>query len=260
MSARRFGGGGGGGYGGYGGSPPQVRLGPPMTPIVRAFMIACGAVYVLQSVFPVLTHYFALVPGLFFRGWIWQLATFNFLHGPLMHLVMNLFMIWMFGGELEMKLGQRRFILLMVVSGMGAGLSEAAAIMLTDPVSAGSHIIGASGIVFGLLLVYGMTWPNRQVLVMFIIPMRVKWMVFLFGLIEFMAVMSARSPGAERPGVAHLAHLGGMLFAYLFMRYDVLYMKARRTYYDRKLAGYRKKFRVHQGGREENDDEPPTYH
>ncbi|MCB9488047.1 MAG: rhomboid family intramembrane serine protease [Deltaproteobacteria bacterium] len=249
--------GGGGGYGGGGfggGGPTQMSFGPGMTPVVRAFIMACAAVYVLQILAPQVMIYFALIPAQFFSGYIWQLVSFNFLHGPLMHILMNLFMIWMFGSEIEMMMGRRRFIILMAVSGMGAGFCQALFSVLGGGPEAQIPIIGASGIVFGLLLVYGMTWPNRQVLVMFIIPMRVKWMVVIFGVIEFLAVV-----GDRQPGVAHLAHLGGMLFAYIFVRYDKVYMRLRRAYYERKLKRYRSRFSVHEGGKKDRDDGPTVH-
>ncbi len=257
MTGRGFSGGQPGGFGGQGGGGPQIRFGPKMTPVVKKFLIACGAVYFLQILFPGLVPYFKLIPTKLFDGWIWQLVTFNFLHGPLMHLAFNMLMLWMFGSELEMKLGPRRFILLMAVSGIGAGLCQSLAMGSVDlpgvPLAALPSIIGASGVVFGLLLVYGMTWPNRVVLVMFVFPMKVKWMVLIFGIIEFLSFV-----GNTQPGIAHLAHLGGMLFAYIFMRYDKIYMKARKTYYQRKLDHFRKKYRVYKGGKDDND--PPTIH
>ncbi|MCZ7587237.1 MAG: rhomboid family intramembrane serine protease [Deltaproteobacteria bacterium] len=188
---------------------------------------------------------------------MWQLVTFNFLHGPLMHLVLNMLMIWMFGSELELHMGRRRFIILMAVSGMGAGLSQSLVMGSVEvpglPVSAMPSIIGASGIVFGLLLVYGITWPNRMVLFMMLFPVKVKWMVVLMGVVEFLSFV-----GNAQPGVAHLAHLGGMLFAYVFVRYDQIHMRARKTYYDKKLQYYRREFNVHDGGKK--DDDGPTYH
>lgn len=226
----------------------MMRFGPQITPIVKKFLIACGVVYVVQGIFPALIPIFALSSQRLFQGWIWQLLSFNFLHANLMHLVFNLLMIWMFGSELERHLGRKRFCYLMAVSGVGAGFCQAV-VMAGAP----GLILGASGIVFGLLLVYGITWPNRVVLVMLIFPMKVKWMVLLFGVIEFMAVV-----GDTQPGIANLAHLGGMAFAYLFMRYDKLYMGMRRSYYERKLKRYRSKFRVYPGGRD--DDKPPTVH
>ncbi len=240
--------GGGGGFGNFQGQQ-TIRFGPKMTPVVKYFMYACGGMYMAQNIFPALVPVFSLVPTRFFSGWIWQLVSFNFLHANLMHLMMNMLMIWMFGGELEEKLGRRRFILLLVVSGMGAGFCQALA-MASVP----ALIMGASGVVFGLLMVYGLTWPDRTVLVMFIFPMKVKWMVILFGVIEFMAVV-----GNGQPGIANLAHLGGMLFAFIFMRYDTIYMRLRRSYYERKLNRYRKKFRVYKGGKDDKDNGPTVH-
>ncbi len=238
----------GGGFGNFQGRP-TVRFGPKLTPVVKYFLFACGGMYLVQNIFPAMAGAFSLNPSRFFSGWLWQLVTFNFLHANLMHLMMNMLMIWMFGGELEMKMGKRRFIILMAVSGMGAGFCQALAMAGMEAL-----IMGASGVVFGLLLVYGMTWPDRIVLVMFIFPMKVKWMVALFGVIEFMAVV-----GGGQPGIANLAHLGGMLFAYIFMRYDTIYMRLRRAYYERKLDRYRKRFSVHEGGKSD-DDKGPTIH
>jgi membrane associated rhomboid family serine protease len=212
-------------------------------------MIACVAVFVAQNLFPFVTPLFALVPERFFRGWIWQIFTFHFLHGGVTHLLMNMLMLWMFGGELELKFGRNKFLTLAAISGIGAGLCQA--LVTSEP---GVPVIGASGIVFGLLLAWGLTWPDRTVLVMFIIPMKGKWMALMAGVIEFLYVV-----GGQNPGVAHLAHLGGMLFAYLFLRYDKLYMRARKGYYERKLRQFRKKYKVYEGGKSDSD-KPPTYH
>ncbi len=263
MTQRPFGGGFGGGMGGRGmggggfgqGGNVRMQFGPSRVgPIVRGLLIANIAGFVLQALFPWFIDVFGLVPKLVFRGWIWQLATFHFLHGGVGHLLINMLMLWMFGAELEFKFGRNKFIWLVVLSGLGAGLCQ----VIANGPGGVVPTVGASGIVFGLLLAWGLTWPERQVLVMLIIPMKGKWMAFSAGLIEFLYVLDGRNPG-----IAHIAHLGGMIFAYVFLRYDTLYMRLRKTYYERKLEHFRKKYRVVDGGKSENKGEgptKPTYH
>ena len=113
-------------------------------------------------------------------------------------------------------------------------------------------VVGASGIVFGVLLAYGVTWPNRIVYLYFLFPIKVKNLVIIFGAIELWASVS----GADA-GVAHLAHLGGMLFGGIYLYWDRIYMKARERYYRVKLSKLRKNFKVI--NRDDNDN-GPTYH
>lgn len=235
---------------------PQFRFGGPITPVLRAFMIICGAGFILQIFWrgwggsPGLEEIFGLYAPYFWRGAVYQLLTFHFFHGSLTHLGFNLLALWMFAGELEQLWGRKKFILYLAITGVGAGLCQLMfAPFLPVPV------IGASGIVYGILMAFGILFPRRTVLLFFVIPMQVKWLVIGMGVIE---LTMAFDP-ASQSGIAHFAHLGGMLFGYLFLRWDRVFLRLRNVYYRRKLEKQRGKKRnlyVVRG----DDDEPPYVH
>ncbi len=146
----------------------------------------------------------------------WQLVTYAFLHGGLNHIAFNMLALVMFGSPIEYHLGARRYLLFYAVCVIGAGLCQLA--LASWSVAQGSDIyptVGASGGVFGLLLAYGMLFPNHRVMLLFPpIPMKARTLVIVYGAIELLLGFT----GLE-PGVAHFAHLGGMLFGWLLLRY-----------------------------------------
>lgn len=146
----------------------------------------------------------------------WQVLTYGFLHGNFMHLAFNMLALVMFGSPLEHTWGERRYLTYYLVCVMGAGLSQL--VVGWWAVSSGAPAyptIGASGGVFGLLLAYGMLFPNQRVMLLFPpIPMKARTLVIVYGLFT----LSLGITGLQ-PGVAHFAHLGGMLFGWLLIRY-----------------------------------------
>lgn len=183
--------------------------------VIFALLIANGIVFALQQInqnFLVINFglWPAGVPGSPFMPW--QLVTYGFLHGNLTHIFFNMFGLWMFGRELERMMGQKRFLIYYATCVIGAGLVQ----LIVAGIQGGVYpTIGASGGVFGILLAYGMAFPNRMVMLMFPpIPMKAKYMVILFGCLELYTGVSGRSPG-----VANFAHLGGMLFGFLLLRF-----------------------------------------
>ena len=193
---------------------PGFGFGRPWTPAVRALILACAGVYLAQLFlgrsFPIV-ELFALDTGRPFEIWRW--ATYAFLHGGVFHLLFNALAIWMFGSEIEERLGTRRFKIFCVVTGVGAALSV---ILVDRLLGRESVVLGASGVVFGLLMAYGILFAERVItlLVFFVLPvsMKAKHFVIVFGVIELVFGMA----GGDR--VAHFAHLGGMLFGWLFLR------------------------------------------
>jgi membrane associated rhomboid family serine protease len=141
----------------------------------------------------------------------WQLVTYGFLHGGFTHILFNMWMLWMFGRELEVLMGPKRFLTYYLTCVVGAGLVQ----LLLAYVQGGHYpTVGASGGVFGILLAFGMAFPNRMILLLIPpIPMKAKYLVILAGLLELYLGVSGRAPG-----VANFAHLGGMLFGYLLIR------------------------------------------
>ncbi|HHS49999.1 MAG TPA: rhomboid family intramembrane serine protease [candidate division Zixibacteria bacterium] len=172
---------------------------------VLGLIIANAAFFLLQGFVPGFTNALALTPHLVREELkIYQLVSYMFLHGSFIHIFFNLFVLYMFGRELESIWGTGKFLAYYFFSGVGAGVITA---LMTD-----YPVVGASGAIYGLLLAYGLTFPNRRLLLWFIIPLKAKYAVILFGAIEFFLSMT----GAQ-DGIAHLTHLGGMIFGGLLM-------------------------------------------
>ncbi len=185
--------------------------------VIFLLLIANGLLFAAQQ-FPqfyqLSARYLALWPLGSFRAdfYPWQLVTYGFLHGGTMHLVFNMFMLWMFGRELELMMGARRFLTYYMTCVIGAGIVQLVVAGLTG---SPYPTVGASGGVFGLLLAFGMAFPNRMIMLLFPpIPMKAKYMVVLFGLLELYLGISGGAPG-----IANFAHLGGMRFGFLLIRH-----------------------------------------
>lgn len=143
---------------------------------------------------------------------IYQFVTYLFLHGSFMHLFFNMFALWMFGCVIERAWGPKKFLTYYLVCGIGAGLCQEVVQFLMGSYSL---TIGASGSIYAILLAFGMTFPEERIFIFPLpIPIKAKWFVAIYAAIELYSVMSASSDG-----VAHMAHLGGMLFGFLLIRY-----------------------------------------
>lgn len=194
--------------------------------ITKALLIANLAGYLLQMALgnPALAAFMlwpwggsVYAPGEMAPAFMpWQLLSYAFLHGGWMHLGFNMLALVMFGAPLEYVWGPRRFATYFLVCVLGAGLCQLA--VGSWAVAHGQMpypTIGASGGVFGLLLAYGMLFPNQRVMLLIPpIPMKARTLVILYGLFELFAGV-----GGLQPGVAHFAHLGGMLFGWLLIRH-----------------------------------------
>lgn len=201
-------------------------------PVVKNLIIANCIMLLATSLLPfgnAIVGYLALfnVESPFFHSF--QVVSYMFLHGGLEHLFFNMFALWMFGRTLEYELGSQRFLTYYLVCGIGAALLQlgvgwieyrhAVSVFGASSMSARMLLqvptVGASGAVFGLLLAYGMLHPNAIIMLMIPpVPIRAKWFVLIYGLIELFFGMSGR-----QPGVAHFAHLGGMLWGFLLLWY-----------------------------------------
>jgi membrane associated rhomboid family serine protease len=188
---------------------------PPLPPVTKALMLICTAVFCLEYLlgrYVPLGAWFALWPldsGMFMP---WQVLSYAFLHGDMLHLFFNMLGLWMFGAELERLWGHKRLIAFLLASVLAAALAQMA---LTAIVPTRAPTVGASGGLYGLLLAYGLLFPNRTIMPLFPpIPMKARTFVMVFGAIEL--VMGTMSPNG---GVAHFAHLGGMLGGWLMIRY-----------------------------------------
>ncbi len=183
----------------------------PLPTVTKAFLLACVGSYCLFLLLPGFKPWFELWPlasGFFLP---WQLLSYAFLHGSVEHLVLNMLGLWMFGSELERVWGAKRYVQILVASAL-----TAAAVQLGVTYLMGSQAptVGASGAIFGLLLSYGMLFPNRIIVPLIPpIPMKAKYFVAIFGSLELILGLNGSS------GVAHFAHLGGMLGAWLLIHH-----------------------------------------
>lgn len=188
----------------------SFSLGATWTPAVKTLIIVNCAIFALQAVARLpLSKLFGLVPySVVHKAWVWQLLTYMFLHGGLMHVAFNMLALWMFGTQLERVWGTREFLKYYFITGIGAGL-----INVAFNVSSPIPTIGASGAIFGLLLAYGVLFPNNLILLYFFIPIKAKYFVILFAALEFLMAKSY-----TMDGVAHFAHLGGMAIGFLYLK------------------------------------------
>ncbi len=183
--------------------------------VIFILLIANGLVFALQQLsFEFMMLNFALWPATHSQSPFmpWQLLTYGFMHGNLTHIAFNMFGLWMFGQDLERLWGPQRFLMYFLVCVVGAGAIQ----LLVAGWQGGLYpTVGASGGLFGILLAYGLTFPNRIIVPLFPpIPMRAITFVVVFGLLELYLGVSGNAPG-----VANFAHLGGMLFGFLMLRY-----------------------------------------
>jgi membrane associated rhomboid family serine protease len=185
---------------------------------------------------------FSLVPEFVVKKFfIWQLATYLFLHEGIGHILFNMLALWMFGSVLERDWGTRFFLKYYFVCGIGAGLCDVFVNAVMGNLGA-THTIGASGAIYGLLLAFGVLYPNQTVLFSFIFPMKAKYMVMIVGAIAFLSALGANS------NVSHIAHLGGMAFGYAYLRGRLLRVDLgyfRREYNAWKLRRAKKRFQVY---------------
>lgn len=197
-----------------------------LLPVVQALLIANGGMFLLEMytgnrlIIPLALWPLGLSATTVFGSTaphfqIWQLVTYSFLHGGIMHLLLNMYALWLFGSRMENVWGSKAFAFYYFVCVIGAALVQL--IVATKSAATGGvyPTVGASGGVFGLLLAFGLTFPNEKLLLIFPpVVLRAKWFVLIYGAIELWAGVTG-----SVEGVAHFAHLGGMLFGFLLLLY-----------------------------------------
>jgi membrane associated rhomboid family serine protease len=226
----------------------------PLTPAIKMIVIANVAMFVAAIILPTITLYLGLRPAdAFGRLYIWQPFTYMFLHGGPFHILFNMLTLWMFGTELERMWGSRFFTKYYFVTGLGAAATQV--LLSLAPGAFGVQMyntmtIGASGAVFGVLLAYALYFPNRTILFMFIFPLPAKVFVMILGAI---ALYSAMGSGG---GVAHTAHLGGLVAGYLYLKGGRVNLVSEIQYRFLKwrINRMRRKFDVYSGGRADDVD------
>ncbi len=229
----------------------SVRFaGGGITPAVKILLIANVGIFIFQTFLDYsFILIFGLVPQLVWKElYIWQLFTYQFLHGGLFHLLFNMLALWMFGCDLERRWGSRFFTKYYFVSAVGGGILNALLIPSQMVPS-----IGASGGIYGILLAYGLTYPNRTVYFYFLFPIKMKHFVMIIGAISLYSSFTA-----SQTGVAHLAHMGGMVFGYIYLRWGNPLVWIRIYFDQHRLARRKRRFRIITGDRD--DDSKPTLH
>ena len=193
-------------------SEAGISLGGSWSPAVRALIISNLVIYVLSAIIhPVggfISTWFELSPSAVNHGQIWRLASYMFLHGGIFHVVFNMLMLWMFGSAIEFAWGTGAFLRYYFTCGIGAGIVHWL-INIHSMVS----LIGASGAIFGVLLAYGMMFPDTIIYLYFFFPVRAKYMVMILGGIEFLSLFTSLSDG-----ISHLAHVAGLFVGFIYLR------------------------------------------
>lgn len=228
--------------------------GGDLMPAVKGLLIANVAIFFAQELFLPgwVVSLFGLVPELVWdRLYLWQLFTYQFFHGGLFHLLFNMLALWMFGCTLEQRWGTEFFLKYYFVAVVGGGILNTLLLPSQFVPS-----IGASAGIYGLLMAFALIYPNQIIYFYFLFPMKMKHFVWIIGGI---ALYSAISSGQS--GIAHLAHLGGMVFGYLYLRggkgFNI--REKIKDYRDRRrLARLKKRFQIIPGGKD--DDSKPTLH
>ena len=236
-----------------------------MTPVIRALLIASVAIFVLQQILEKaagvnLMEWLGFVPAQLVRGHIWQLFTYSFLHSGLFHLLFNLLVLWTVGSELEDLWGPRTLSGFFVVCALGAAVTYGIFAVFNVGGSPNLPMVGSSGVVYGLLLAYGILFGDRVMYFFMLFPMQARYFVMLLGAIElFSSVFNGRD------GIAHTAHLGGMVTGFLFLMAMARWRQRGKRQAKADQADKDRKKRLKKSGHlrlingEDGDDEPKTW-
>lgn len=200
---------------------------PPFTKAVKWLILINAGVFLLKTILAaadstigdVLVYGLSLIPALVMRGWIWQLATYSFIHVTIWHILFNMLALWMFGAQFEMDWGRNKFLEFYFFCVIGAALTTiAVSYSGFGGITPATPTAGASGGIYGILMAFGMIYGDQEIL-LFPLPFSIKAKYFVAG-IAFIALVSAI--GAAGPGrgeaIAYFAHLGGLLFGFLYVK------------------------------------------
>ena len=195
-------------------------------PVVQNLIIVNCLIYLAMALIPAVNQLFSEYLQLFWVGapyfHSYQFVTYMFLHGGFAHLFSNMFALWMFGRTLEYELGSKRFLIYYMICGIGAALFQMATAYLTGDIY--FRVVGASGAVMGVLLAFGVMHPNNMIYVMpFPFPIKAKWFVIGYAVLEI-----ALGWSGANTGIAHFAHVGGMLWGLILL---LLWRKQRKIFF-----------------------------
>lgn len=219
-----------------------------LTPGVKWLLISNTVAFLLyylggQAVQENAKAAFGLVPaGVLKNFYLWQLVTYMFLHAGITHLLFNMLALWMFGSTLEQDWGTRRFLKYYFYCGIAAGVCVVAVNSALGGINWFIPTMGASGAIFGLLLAFGVMYPNQTVLMNFLFPIKAKYMVAIYAAIELLLTFGPNT------GVSTVAHLGGMLFGYIYLKSRLPRFglaEARSAYSQWRLQRAKRKFQVY---------------
>lgn len=231
----------------------SYSFGPgPLTPAIKAIMIANGLVFVITFFQPILLQLFGVRPKDLVDSFaVWELVTYMFLHGGPGHLLFNMLTLYLMGVELERMWGSRYFTKFYFTCGIGAGVTQV--LLGLVPGEIGNQFyytstIGASGAIFGILLAYALYFPTRPILMFFLFPVPAKYFVMILGALS---LLFAAGGGG---GVAHTAHLGGLVTGYLYLKRIRLnlFSEIQYRYLKWRINRTRRKFDVYSGGRRDD--------
>jgi membrane associated rhomboid family serine protease len=233
----------------------SYSFGPgPLTPAVKILLAVNVGVFVLTFFAPIIRTTFGLRPqDVFEHLAAWQLVTYMFVHGGLGHILFNMLALWMIGVELERLWGTKYFTKFYFAAGLGAGATQLLlGILPFDFANAFYYpmTVGASGAIYGLLVAYALYYPNRPIMMYFLFPVPAKYFVMIIGGISLL--LSFGGGG----GVAHTAHLGGLVTGYLYLKRPRINLLSEIQYRFLKwrINRMRRKFDVYSGGRREDVD------
>jgi membrane associated rhomboid family serine protease len=254
---------------------------PPFTKTVKWLVIANAVVYLLMTLLKVITPGFgfalydalALVPYNVAHGWVWQLVTYSVLQAGLFHILFNMLALWMFGAQLELDWGPKKFAEFYFFCVIGAALTTIlVSYTRIGGITPETGTVGASGGVLGILMAFGILYADQEIM-LFPIPIQIKAKYFVAGIafIELISAINAGDPHQHGDSVAYIAHLGGLLFGYLYVKFvpkkgltygaSEGYFGFRNDYYRWKRRRAARKFEVYmrQHNREVTFDEHGNY-
>jgi membrane associated rhomboid family serine protease len=234
----------------------SYTFGPgPLSPAIKVLIITNVVMFLVSKfVFPWITEYLGLMPAAIFQQFrIWQPVTYMFLHGTIGHILFNMLALWMFGTELERMWGTPAFLRYYFAVGIAAGVTTILFAIMPFAVTArlyDSVTIGASGAIFGLLLAYGLIFPNRTILLV-VFPIPAKYFVMIVG-----GIVLLQAVDDTGGGVAHITHLGGLVAGYALLRAPRMSpaSEIRYRYLRWKMDKARKKFGIYTGGKRDDWD------
>ncbi len=252
---------------------------PPFTPAVKQLLIANFAIFLLEAavdafvspVFrPWMNFHFGLVPALtILHGWLWQLVSYSFLHEGLLHVLFNMLALWMFGAQLEIDWGYSLFMQFYFFCVIGAALTTIAVSFVgLLGASPATTTVGASGGIYGLLLAFGMLHGESEIM-LFPLPFLIKAKYFVIGIIGLALYGALSSAHTLGQSTAYMAHLGGLLFGYIFLKFvprrgfafatSERYYGVRNAYYRWKRKRAARKFEVYMRKHDRNDYKHDDY-